>query len=149
MVEAGGERAETDGGVGLEIGGLVGGGNRGGASEGREPEDGQDDDQSEERGEAFQGGRGGGVEANAGQLAGGSVRGRRWLRGGGRRGARSVRDQKRRIGERIVVTLGELRGCLSGRGRSGVEGVGDDFVENDTDAPIAHTVGDRRWANGP
>lgn len=38
MVEAGGERAETDGGVGLEIGGLVGGGNRGGASEGREAE---------------------------------------------------------------------------------------------------------------
>jgi hypothetical protein len=32
------ERAETDGGVGLEIGGLVGGGNRGGASEGREAE---------------------------------------------------------------------------------------------------------------
>ena len=67
-----------------------------------------------------------------------------------RQAAGSVRGQTRRMGERMVATLGELRERVPAVGRSGVEGVGGGgFGENETDEPRAHTVGDSRWANGP
>ncbi len=103
----------------------MGEGNRGGASEGRKMEGRRGDYQSGERGEAFHGRK-------------------------RRRAAGSVRVQTRRMGERVVATLGELRERVPAVGRSGVEGVGGGgFGENETDEPRAHTVGDSRWANGP
>ena len=74
-------------------------GNRGGASEGRKMEGRRGDYQSGERGEAFHGRK-------------------------RRRAAGSVRVQTRRMGERVVATLGELRERVPAVGRSGVEGVG-------------------------
>lgn len=49
----------------------------------------------------------------------------------------------------MVATLGELRERVPAVGRSGVEGVGGGFRENETHEPRAHTVGHTPWANGP
>ena len=110
--------------VGLEIGGLVGEGNRGGASEARETEPGGGDYQSEERGEAFHGGRGGGPRDRFAFRSVGlaSVWSPRWA------------------------------SSVSAFPRSAVAASrawGGGFGENETDEPRAHTVGHIPWANGP
>lgn len=110
--------------VGLEIGGLVGEGNRGGASEGRETEGRRGDYQSGERGEAFHGGRGGGPRDRF------VVRREGWASAWSPRWASSVSAFPRSA----VAASRAWGGC---------------FGENETDEPRAHTVGDSRWANGP